>query len=124
MKLKNQLFKINDIMPTADGMVCCVRLLSDSIIYKAHFPGEPVTPGVCIMQMAKELIEARMEREYEITDIKNVKFLYILSPIESPEVTFTFSKMVVDETTVTAKVDVNNDSHLFSSISFTCKAKC
>ena len=54
MKLKNQLFKINDIMPTADGMVCCVRLLSDSIIYKAHFPGEPVTPGVCIMQMAKE----------------------------------------------------------------------
>lgn len=122
MKLKNQLFKINDITPTADGMVCHVSLLPDCIIYKAHFPSEPITPGVCIVQMAKELIETRLERAYEITDIKNVKFLYILSPIESPDVTFTFSKLDVDEVTgtVIAKADVANDSHLFTSISFTC----
>ena len=125
MKLKNQLFKINDIKPTDDGMVCHVSLLPDCIIYKAHFPGEPITPGVCIVQMAKELIETRLEREYEITDVKNVKFLYILSPIESPEVTFTFSKVAVNEETATvvAKVDVGNNNHLFTSISFTCEAK-
>ena len=32
-----------------------VVLLDDSPIYKAHFPGFPVTPGVCIVGMAVEL---------------------------------------------------------------------
>lgn len=125
MKLKNQLFKINDITPTDDGMVCHVSLLPDCIIYKAHFPKRPITPGVCIVQMAKELIETYLERAYEISEIKNVKFLYILSPIESPEVIFTFSKVDVDTTgnTVSAKVDVADDNHLFTTISFTCETK-
>jgi 3-hydroxyacyl-[acyl-carrier-protein] dehydratase len=125
MKLKNQLFKINDITPTDDGMVCHVSLLPDCIIYKAHFPQQPITPGVCIVQMAKELMETYLERAYEISEIKNVKFLYILSPIESPEVIFTFSKVDVDTTgnTVSAKVDVADDNHLFTTISFTCEAK-
>jgi 3-hydroxyacyl-[acyl-carrier-protein] dehydratase len=125
MKLKNQLFKINDFTPTDDGMVCHVSLLPDCIIYKAHFPKRPITPGVCIVQMAKELIETYLERAYEISEIKNVKFLYILSPIESPEVIFTFSKVDVDTTgnTVSAKVDVADDNHLFTTISFTCETK-
>lgn len=125
MKLKNQLFKINDITPTDDGMVCHVSLLPDCIIYKAHFPQQPITPGVCIVQMAKELMETYLERAYEISEIKNVKFLYILSPIESPEVIFTFSKVDVDTTgnTVSAKVDVADDNHLFTTISFTCETK-
>ena len=125
MKLKNQLFKINDITPTDDGMVCHVSLLPDCIIYKAHFPKQPITPGVCIVQMAKEVIETYLERAYEISEIKNVKFLYILSPIESPEVIFTFSQVDVNTTgnTVSAKVDVADDNHLFTTISFTCEAK-
>ena len=31
-----------------------VILNPDHLIYKAHFPGQPVTPGVCILQMIQE----------------------------------------------------------------------
>lgn len=34
-----------------------VRLLPDSPIYRAHFPGWPITPGVCLVQIALELME-------------------------------------------------------------------
>ena len=34
-----------------------IKLIPSCVIYQAHFPGEPITPGVCIVQMAKELIE-------------------------------------------------------------------
>lgn len=33
-----------------------VRLLPESLIYTAHFPGYPITPGVTIVQMALELM--------------------------------------------------------------------
>lgn len=34
-----------------------VRLLPDSPIYQGHFPGWPITPGVCLVQIALELME-------------------------------------------------------------------
>ena len=38
-----------------EAMTADIRLLPDNVIYKAHFPEKPITPGVCIVQMAVEL---------------------------------------------------------------------
>ncbi|MDR1846875.1 MAG: hypothetical protein LBR17_01995 [Bacteroidales bacterium] len=59
-------------------------------IYKAHFPNHPVTPGVCIMQIAKEIIEQRVGRRLQITKINNAKFLSIIDPHINNEVWFEF----------------------------------
>lgn len=37
-----------------------VRLLPESPVYAAHFPGYPITPGVCILQMALECMGVRL----------------------------------------------------------------
>ena len=44
-----------------------VVLLDDSEIYKAHFPGFPVTPGVCIIGMA-------------VAEAKDIKFVTPIFP--------------------------------------------
>ena len=57
MKLLNDLYSI---ISRTDGEGRCdftIELNPQHFIYKAHFPGEPITPGVCIMQIAKELLE-------------------------------------------------------------------
>ena len=41
----------------ADDLGATVRLLPESAVYRGHFPGYPITPGVCIVQIALELIE-------------------------------------------------------------------
>lgn len=49
-------------------------------IYKAHFPEQPVTPGVCIIQMVSELASSLTEKKLTLRCAKNVKFLSLLIP--------------------------------------------
>ena len=49
-------------------------------IYKAHFPNQPVTPGVCIIQMVTELASQLTNEELSLQCAKNVKFLSLLIP--------------------------------------------
>ena len=42
---------------TADAGVFRVALNADCEVYQGHFPGEPVCPGVCNIQMIKECTE-------------------------------------------------------------------
>lgn len=87
MRLTNNLFSITAKRLDEKGASYDVMLHPDHFIYQAHFPGEPVTPGVCIIQMVKELLEDLVQLPLCITAVKNVKFLSILSPIQTPQVT-------------------------------------
>jgi 3-hydroxyacyl-[acyl-carrier-protein] dehydratase len=44
----------------------------------------PIVPGVCMMQMAKELIEFRYGKKTRIIKAANLKFLSILNPQSIP----------------------------------------
>lgn len=59
-----------------------IRLNADSVIFKAHFPGEPIMPGACIVQMVQELFAVWTKREVEIAKIVNLKFLSVIKPDE------------------------------------------
>ena len=51
-------YKIKDFLQKEDGTALFqVVLLSDCEVYEGHFPGEPVSPGVCNIQMIKECAE-------------------------------------------------------------------
>lgn len=49
-------------------------------IYKAHFPDQPITPGVCIIQMVTELASELSKKRLSLECAKNVKFLSLLIP--------------------------------------------
>ena len=49
-----------------------VRLLPDSPIYKAHFPGYPITPGVTLLQIALELMGKKLSGAREIKFVSPV----------------------------------------------------
>jgi len=56
-------------------------------IFKGHFPGNPVTPGVCMMQIVKELTEECTGTQLFLKSASNVKFMAIINPFETPELT-------------------------------------
>lgn len=98
-----------------------VSLNTNDIIYSAHFPGHPITPGACIIQMALELTEKLVGKEMDIEEIKYVKFLNILSPMESPKVEFIFTKLEQSDSEVSVKMEVKNGEKTFSKLSFICR---
>ncbi|MCC8039422.1 MAG: beta-hydroxyacyl-ACP dehydratase [Bacteroidales bacterium] len=82
MKLRNSLYKIEaeEILSTNDARVDFV-LLPDCPIYRAHFPYQPITPGVCIIQLIKEMAEGIKDTSLNVTAVKNAKFLQPLEPM-------------------------------------------
>ncbi len=52
-------------------------------IFEGHFPGQPVVPGVCLMQMVKEITEKVLGKETRLVRADQVKFLALLIPAEN-----------------------------------------
>lgn len=57
-----------------------VDLNKDHEVFKGHFPGNPVTPGVCMMQIVKELCEGFLDCELQLKTASNVKFMALINP--------------------------------------------
>lgn len=102
-----------------------VLLDEKHFIYQAHFPGEPVTPGVCIIQIAKELLEDHLQHDFVIRQVKNVKFLSVISPIKTPRVTYTFDKFSVAEETgeCKAQIMVTAEEKVLAKLSMTVERR-
>lgn len=54
-------------------------------IFKGHFPGNPVTPGVCMMQIIKELSQEIVGSDLFMTSCSNVKFMALINPDNNPK---------------------------------------
>ena len=64
--------------------IASIFLNSNHAIFKGHFPGNPVTPGVCMMQIIKELSQEIMKSSLMMTSSSNVKFLALINPEKNP----------------------------------------
>ena len=70
-----------------------VRLLPESPVYRGHFPGYPITPGVCLVEIALELIaemagQAGHDGKVRLVGAKNIKFTSPIIPDEGTELRF------------------------------------
>lgn len=121
MILKNSLYKIAS--SNAEEKSFNLELVPDCLIYRAHFPEQPITPGVCIIQIASELLNELLQSDFELITVSNAKFLAVINPLETNSVIYTFKKVVVDEDTKTVKVSVivSNPETIFTKLSLVYK---
>ncbi len=54
-------------------------------VFKGHFPGNPIMPGVCMMQIIKELTEQLTNTTLVMQSLSNVKFMALINPFVTPE---------------------------------------
>ena len=92
MILKNNLYKILGRETIAEKESFIIVLNPSCLIYAAHFPNMPITPGVCIIQMVEELLGELTKSSQQLIKIKNAKFLSVLKP-EEQKVIVTFSPL-------------------------------
>lgn len=74
------------VQADADGAT--IRLLPESPVYQGHFPGYPITPGVCLVEIALELFSEREGRPVRLVAAKNIKFMSPVLPTETTELRF------------------------------------
>lgn len=84
MLLKN-FYKVEKIEKIAEGKYSAIIFLNNEhAIFKGHFPGNPVTPGVCMMQIIKELSQEITGKPLLMTSASNVKFMALINPDTHP----------------------------------------
>ena len=99
MILNGELYSIEAKLTASQEMVYGfdVRLNPEHFIYKAHFPGHPITPGVCLMQMVSELASVAEDCPLFIRNVKNAKYTGVVVPTDNPLLRFIFTSRIETE---------------------------
>jgi len=79
-----EVLKIEDTDP--ETVRANIRFNANHRIFQGHFPGFPVVPGVCMIQLIKEIIALRYRISLFLTTGDNIKFLRFIDPRQSPDV--------------------------------------
>ena len=114
--LEGLLYKTLSLTGDPSAAKASVVLLDDSEIYKAHFPGFPVTPGVCIVGMAVELASALTGKKLSLSEAKDIKFVTPIFP--KGETRIDFDLALEDET---LKAVVSEDGAVCAKMTITVK---
>lgn len=81
--LKNDFFYIRSITTDNNTINAVLELNPAHRIFEGHFPGQPVVPGVCMVQMIKEILETVTGNYLQLTSADHIKFLAFINPLET-----------------------------------------
>lgn len=111
--LKNNLYTIEQLHPVENGLDASIRILETCEILKGHFPGHPVVPGVCQLQMLKELLQEHLGKTLLMTEASMVKFLTMLAPPTFTEADWSIQYQLQDTDTIQVQATLKKDTHIF-----------
>ena len=80
----NDFYKINSRMDDGEAVLFDVSLLPEYRVYTGHFPGNPVSPGVCSIQMIKECAEQLSGRRLFLAYLAKCRFSTVITPKTTP----------------------------------------
>jgi len=114
--LHPDLFTFTDLQADGDKLKTTISLNASHPIFKGHFPGQPVLPGVCMMQMVKEITEVHLDKKLRLQKARELKFLSFIDPVEHASIQLELSMKTIDES---IKVDAKllNDATVFFKFS-------
>lgn len=86
-------------------------------IFDGHFPGQPVVPGVCMMQVVHEQLQDATHQKLRLKKASDLKFLHVIVPDQHPQVWLELKFQQTD-----ASFEVNATLFWEETIFFKCKA--
>lgn len=78
--LEGNFFKIKKVDESEGLIKAILEINPDHEIFKGHFPGQPVVPGVCMIEMIKELFERARSIRTRLVRSDQAKFLAMIDP--------------------------------------------
>jgi len=102
------IFIIDKLTPAEGVITADLSVDQDSEIFAGHFPGQPVVPGACMLQLVKDVLESSFGCSLQMKQAGQLKFISMISPgIEQTiqlSLTYTFAEHIA----VTAKLICGN----------------
>ena len=83
--LIESLYTIEDLKNTESEIIAGIKLNANHEIFDGHFPGNPIMPGVCMMQIIKEITEKVLGESLFLQTSTNIKFMAKINPNVNPD---------------------------------------
>ena len=102
MILLDDFYTILQTVPTPGVVKARIAINKNHRIFEGHFPGLPVVPGVCMLQIVREIMEVDCGKELKLSQADNMKFLSVINPEQNNEV-----DLIVNYTVEEGKFSIN-----------------
>jgi 3-hydroxyacyl-[acyl-carrier-protein] dehydratase len=78
----NDLYTIKNIRRdiNSNKITIQIELNHSHGIFKGHFPGNPILPGVCTVQILKELLTGHLKKNLVLKKAGSIKYLSFINP--------------------------------------------
>ena len=105
-------YKINDIVKEKGKAIFQVSLMQDCKVYEGHFPDEPVSPGVCNIQMIKECAEQVVGKSLFLNNLQQCRLTTLITPFVYPQLKVEIS-MEEKEDIYKLKATIGKDGDIY-----------
>ncbi len=78
--LQDKFFTFTDIVIEEGTLKTNIELNPAHPIFAGHFPDQPILPGVCMMQIVKEVLENYIQKPTRLVKGIDLKFLAMIIP--------------------------------------------
>lgn len=107
--LLGSLFTIVSTQTENNAVILELTLQDRHPVFEGHFPGRPVVPGACLLQLVKEIMQVIAGYELQLIKAHQLKFITLIEPGRTGilKMTLTYQK---EGTAVSAKGMLYNDA--------------
>ena len=95
--LLDTFFTIDNITAQDEKTLFEVTINKEHAVFEGHFPGNPVVPGVFLIQMIREVIEHWQQKKFKIEAADEIKFMNMVIPQQSSHLTLEIQKRTKSE---------------------------
>jgi 3-hydroxyacyl-[acyl-carrier-protein] dehydratase len=116
-KFLNELYTIKNIQKeSVNKLTIQVELNRDHDIFKGHFPGHPILPGVCTIQILKELLEIQLNRNLNLAKAGTIKYLSFIDPLKNCIINYEIQLNEMGSDRVSCSATIKFESIVFCSL--------
>lgn len=119
MKFLSNLYTVSTICRDVDVPYAIIRFNPDHELYKSHFPDNPVTPGVVLLQIVTVVLEDMVGKSLRLEEAGDVKFYKSVGP--SATATITYNKLTEQNNQMKTAVRIEIEDVVYAKMSLTYK---
>jgi 3-hydroxyacyl-[acyl-carrier-protein] dehydratase len=111
----NSLYQIKQILTEGDGskFTVIIELNPSHKIFNGHFPGNPILPGVCMVQILKELLINYSDYKLILKSAGSIKYLSFIDPVVNNIIHINVEMSRTENGDISCKAILNSDSVVF-----------
>ena len=111
--VSNDLFSIDKLTHEGAAISVMLGINTESGILKGHFPGQPVVPGACMLQIVKEVLEGVLNQPVRQKKADQLKFMIMIDPSKTSTVALDMTYKNAEDNCIIVTAKLSNPDALY-----------